>query len=71
VPSVLPRLLVVPEVAHWLSISSRRVEHLARDGKIPHIVLPDGELVFDADELARWLESLRGQRSIEGGDDAA
>jgi hypothetical protein len=30
---------------------------MARAGEIPAIVLPDGELRFDADELRHWLDS--------------
>jgi hypothetical protein len=35
------------------------VIRLARRGKIPSIELPGGELVFDPDDLARWLDGLR------------
>jgi hypothetical protein len=67
--TALPRLLSVPDVADWLSLSSRQVLALVRKNSIPHIVLPGDELVFDSDELVRWLETLRAQRRPEGGED--
>jgi hypothetical protein len=58
----LPDLLDPVMVADWLTVPPRKVEQMARRGLIPHLVLPGGELVFVADELARWVESLRGGR---------
>ena len=54
----LPELLTPLDVATWLAIPSRRVERLAKQGRIPCIVLPGGDIVFRADELSKWLDSL-------------
>lgn len=37
-----------------------RCAKLAREGKIPHIVLPDGAIRFDSEQIAAWL-STRGR----------
>jgi hypothetical protein len=55
----LPTLLTPCDVASWLALPTSRVERLVRDGAIPCIRLPTGEIVFDAAELAAWLGSLR------------
>ena len=34
-----------------------RSERLARQGLIPHIVLPDGEIRFDHETIEDWLRS--------------
>jgi hypothetical protein len=59
--ATLPRLLIPDQVANWLCLPTRRVERMARRGEIPCITLPDDSIVFDAEELAEWLESLRGK----------
>lgn len=56
----LPPLLTPQEVGDWLSLPSERVTRLARRGEIPCIELPGGELAFDPDDLARWLDARRG-----------
>jgi hypothetical protein len=61
----LPDLLTPSDVARWLSLPTSRVVNLARQGKIPCIVLPGGEMVFDPDELAQWLNALRTERKGE------
>jgi excisionase family DNA binding protein len=71
VDSTLPRLLTVSDVSDWLSLPSRQVLRLVRQGQIPCIVLPGDEVVFDRDELIKWFESLREQRKTAGDDDAA
>lgn len=58
----LPQLLIDIDVADWLSMPVRRVNDLARNGKIPAARLPDGTFVFQAADLAAWLDSLpRGE----------
>jgi excisionase family DNA binding protein len=46
-------------VAEYLCLTTRRVVRLARDGGLPHVKLPDGELLFDPEELAAWLAQHR------------
>jgi hypothetical protein len=63
--ATLPRLLTPMDVGLWLSLPVRQVERLARRGRIPAIVLPGGELAFDAAELAAWLAQLKvGGRGV-------
>jgi hypothetical protein len=57
--SILPHLLTSAEVAGWLLMAPRRVERMARDGKIPAVKLPDGSFLFDPDELRAWLDTCR------------
>lgn len=71
--AVLPRLLTPADVADWLSLSVRQVERMARRGALPAVELPDGSLVFDAEDLAAWLRRRKAaaeqerQRRDEGG----
>jgi hypothetical protein len=59
-PSTPPATLWTElQVGIWLSLSTRTVVRMAKAGQIPHIVLPNGELVFDPGDLAAWLEGLR------------
>lgn len=60
---LLPHLLTPHDVSLWLSMPPARVVRFAKSGQIPCIVLPDGELMFDADELAAWLVRLRTEAS--------
>jgi hypothetical protein len=58
----LPRLLSLEEVSRWLSIPVPRVRRLAKQRRIPCIILPGNEssdIVFDPSELAVWIESMR------------
>jgi len=57
--AVLPRLLTSADVADWLSLSARQVERMGRRGELPAVELPDGSLVFDAEDLAAWLEARK------------
>jgi excisionase family DNA binding protein len=54
-------MLTAPEVALWLSVPTRRVEQMARNGEIPSVALPTDDLLFDRAELLAWLNSLRGR----------
>jgi glutathione S-transferase len=69
VNATLPHLLTVHDVALWLSMPPGRVLRLVRAGQIPHLVLPDGEPMFEAAALAQWADTLRFER--KGGPDAA
>jgi hypothetical protein len=53
--AVLPRLLTPMDVSAWLSLPVRQVERMGRRGELPAVELPDGSLVFDAEDLAGWL----------------
>jgi hypothetical protein len=60
--TTIPRLLTPRDVAQVLHMPSARVTRLARTGLIPCVQLPDGELVFREDDLARWIKSLKHTR---------
>jgi excisionase family DNA binding protein len=55
----LPQLLTPQEVAEWLRLPSGDVERMAGRGEVPAIELPGGELVFDAGDLAQWIETRK------------
>ncbi len=59
--AILPQLLTPMEVGAWLSLPTREVERLARRRAIPCITLPNGELVFDAVDLAAWVARLKAE----------
>lgn len=48
-------LLMPREVDRIFRYPRGRAARLARDGKIPHITLPDGELRFDQLQIERLL----------------
>jgi excisionase family DNA binding protein len=52
-------LLTPLDVANWLSLPTRQVNRLARNGQIPAIMLPGGELIFDKADLQSWLTSRK------------
>jgi excisionase family DNA binding protein len=62
-----PALWTAHEVAAYLCLTARRVLRLARDGAMPCMRLPGGEVMFDPEELAEWLSRCRTPVS-EGGD---
>jgi hypothetical protein len=66
--AALPSLLTPQDVGLWLSIPTGRVVRLARRGDLPCVTLPDGELLFESAELARWLEGLRKREGVRCGD---
>lgn len=55
--ATLPELLKTIDVSNWLAMSERRVARLAKRGRIPAIVLPDGELAFEPEKLAEWIRT--------------
>jgi hypothetical protein len=63
--ALLPRLVTAGAVAEWLLTTTRAVLRMARAGEIPCVTLPDGSLVFDAEDLAGWLEQRKGAAAAE------
>ena len=62
-------LLTVDELAELLRISRNKLILMARRGDIPAISL-FGKLLFDADEIGKWLKQNRvGGRSANSGRD--
>jgi excisionase family DNA binding protein len=55
----MDRLLTADEVAEALQLTRRQLNRLARDGSIPSIALPDGQLRFDDEALRYWVQSLK------------
>lgn len=49
-------LLTAGEAAIRLRMPSARLARLARDGKVPCVNLPDGELRFDETDLTDWVD---------------
>lgn len=52
-------LLTPDDVGHWLAMTARNVKRLAREGVLPHISLPTGDIVFEPEEISRWVESRK------------
>ena len=50
------RLLTDTEAAELLQMLTARLKRLAKAGKVPCVRLPDGELRFDSNDLAAWVE---------------
>ena len=54
------RLLTPDELDRLLRYVPGRSERLARRGKLPHVLLPDGDVRFDAEIVERLIaESTR------------
>jgi len=53
------KLLDASDAARLLLLSDRRIRALAHEKKIPHIVLPDGDIRFDPADLASWVCSIK------------
>ena len=43
----------------FLLLGPHRVRALASEGRLPHIVLPGGEIRFDGRDLAEFVENLK------------
>ena len=50
-------LLTPTDLDRLLSYPRGRAKRLARKGAIPHVRLPDGEIRFDRQEIAEWLNA--------------
>jgi hypothetical protein len=68
--ATLPRLLTPMDVAGWLSLPAARVVRMARRKEIPAVELPGGGLVFDAADLAAWLQRRKATGSGPVGEPA-
>ena len=55
-------LLKPNEVGLLLRLQERRLIRLAKSGRIPHIVLPDGNIRFEKTEIERLVE--KGRRRV-------
>ena len=49
------RILTDGEAAELLCMIPARLVRLAKAGKVPCVILPDGELRFDARDLWTWV----------------
>lgn len=49
-------LLTTAEAAQLLRMLPARLVRFAKVGKVPTVLLPDGELRFDAADLRLWIE---------------
>jgi excisionase family DNA binding protein len=55
----LPEMLTPGEVASWLHTRTNFVLRLVRRGEIPHVKLPNGDVLFDRAELTDWVKTYR------------
>ena len=56
---IVKQLLTDFDVADLLKVTSVRVLRLAKQGKIPHVVLPTGDIRFIERDVMDWIESQR------------
>jgi hypothetical protein len=68
--ATLPTLLTPVEVGIWLSWPTARVVRAARRGEIPHILLPNGDVMFEKTDLSRWAATLRRALTASPAEDA-
>jgi hypothetical protein len=54
-----PELWTSWDVGMWLDKSARQVEKMARQGQLPYLELPGGELRFDPAQLREWAAQLK------------
>lgn len=59
-------LLLDSEAAEILRLTSRQVARLAKQGELPTVHLPGGEIRFDADELREWVQRRKRPANGEG-----
>jgi hypothetical protein len=52
-------LLTQDETAELLRLTQRQLNRLARDGDIPSIALPNGQLRFESNAIQDWVDGLR------------
>jgi excisionase family DNA binding protein len=64
--STTQQLFDIDDAAKILLLSARRIRALVRDGQLPHVVLPGGEIRFVPADLSRFVESLK-RPAAEGG----
>jgi hypothetical protein len=57
----LPSFLTADDVRSRLFLTTIEVKRLAKENKIPHFQLPNGELRFDRADLLAWIESCKRQ----------
>lgn len=54
-PPTIPKILRLREVGEWLHMPPSRVLRWTKQGKLPCILGPEGELLFPEPLLAKWL----------------
>lgn len=60
------KLIDADDAGRVLLLSARKVRTLARNGQLPHVILPNGELRFDPADLVAWIEQ-RKRPATDGG----
>ena len=59
-------MLTSTKIGRLLGLSKKTVLDLARDGRIPSIILPSGHRRFDADEVKAALKDTQISVDAEG-----
>ncbi len=62
----LRSLLTPGEAAGLLHVPPARLTRWSRDFEIPHIRMPNGEILFDEDDLLAWIEDLKQFKKDDG-----
>ena len=56
----MDHLLNPKQLASRLGVSTRRVNEMLRQGILPCVRLPNGEVRFRAGDILKWLDELQG-----------
>ena len=62
---MISTLLDFNDMSIVLNLPARRVKRLARAGEIPHVLLPGGEIRFEAEEISDWVNRLPHVPAVE------
>lgn len=54
---MLTKLLTPGEVDEWLAMPQGRASRMARNGLLPHLVLPNGDLRFEREAIEQLLRA--------------
>lgn len=63
-PSIVPRLLRIPQAAQYLGATNWCVEELVRDGKIPFLTVGKYR-VIDIRDLDEWIDAEKEAQSVQ------
>lgn len=63
----MPNLLYPEEIDQRLNWPLGKAEKLARQRRLPYVLLPDGSLRFDWDEIERLILRVPGSAGLQQG----
>ena len=57
--SLTRRLMTDIDLGSMLGMAANRVRRMVRQGQVPFVRLPTGDIRFDPDDVQEWLEKCR------------